>query len=61
MADLSRPDVGAANPGAGDNHGFNTTITGLSPGPHTLYAYAINAAGSGANPLLRALQVTVSS
>ena len=59
LADLSRPDVGAATPGAGNNHGFNTTITGLSPGPHTLYAYAINAAGGGSNPLLRTLQATV--
>jgi surface antigen len=59
LADVPRPDVGAANPGAGNNHGFNTTITGVSPGVHTLYAYAINAAGGGANPLLRTLQATV--
>jgi surface antigen len=59
LADVPRPDVGAANPGAGNNHGFNTTITGVSPGIHTLYAYAINAAGGGANPLLRTLQATV--
>jgi surface antigen len=59
LADVPRPDVGAANPGAGNNHGFNTTITGVSPGMHTLYAYAINAAGGGANPLLRTLQATV--
>jgi hypothetical protein len=54
------PDVGAAFPGSGDAQGFNTTITGLSPGVHTLWAYAINAAGGGAYPLLRTLQVTVS-
>jgi Calx-beta domain/Peptidase family M23 len=59
LADLSRPDVGAAHPGAGDAHGFNTAISGLSPGVHTLWAYAINAAGGGANPLLRTLQVNV--
>jgi hypothetical protein len=61
LADRSRPDVAAAFPGSGDAHGFNATITGLSPGVHTLWAYAINAAGGGANPLLRTLQVTVSS
>jgi hypothetical protein len=60
LANGSRPDVGAAFPGSGDAHGFNATITGLSPGVHTLWAYAINAAGGGANPLLRTLQVTVS-
>jgi hypothetical protein len=61
LADLSRPDVGAAFPGSGDVHGFNATITGLRPGVHTLWAYAINATGNGANLLLRTLQVTVSS
>jgi hypothetical protein len=61
LADQSRPDVGAAFPGARDAHGFNTTITGLRPGVHTLWAYAINAARGGANPRLGTLQVTVSS
>lgn len=59
LANRSRPDVGAAHPGAGNAHGFDATITGLSPGVHTLWAYAINVAGAGANPLLRTLQVTV--
>ena len=59
LANLSRPDVGTAFPGAGSTHGFATTISGLRPGIHTFWAYAINATGNGANPLLRTLQATV--
>ncbi|MCW2508131.1 MAG: hypothetical protein JWP68_1279 [Modestobacter sp.] len=40
-ADLARPDVGAAIPGAGDGHGF-TFSTRVSAGTHTVCAYAID-------------------
>src|SRR6185436_19517929 len=53
-AKLARPDVAKVYPKAGPNHGFDATITGLTPGPHILYVYAINAAGPGTNPLLLA-------
>jgi hypothetical protein len=41
IADGSRPDVGAAFPGAGDRHGFAWSA-GLAPGVHTVCAYAID-------------------
>ena len=52
-ASVSRPDVAAAVSGAGNNHGFDITYGGLTPGAtYTVYGYAINAAGGGDNPLL---------
>jgi hypothetical protein len=58
-ADASRPDVGAAFPGYGDGHGFDATMT-LSPGQHSVCAYAINVhGGTGVNPVLGCLNVTV--
>ncbi len=59
LANTVRPDVAAVHPGAGDRHGFNTTITGLSPGDHTLYVYAINIASTGDNPLLATRTITI--
>ena len=50
MADQMRPDVGAAYPAAGAQHGFSAVIP-ADPGSHTVCAYAINDA-SGDNPLL---------
>lgn len=50
-ATASRPDVGAAYPGVGDNHGFNTTFTTGKRGSQTVYLYAINQP-SGNNPLI---------
>jgi hypothetical protein len=58
-ADVSRSDVAAAHPGAGDRHGFDARIDELSPGRHVVWLYAINAGGGGENPLLAALPVTV--
>jgi hypothetical protein len=58
-ADASRPDVGAAFPGSGANHGFDATMT-LAPGRHSVCAYAINVhGGNGVNPSLGCLIVTV--
>jgi hypothetical protein len=50
-ADVSRPDVATAYPGYGDKHGFSVTTSVLSPGPHTVCAYAINT-GAGSNAAL---------
>ncbi len=57
-ANVSRPDVGRAYPGTGSNHGFNTTISSVADGKHTLYAYAINTP-TGNNPLIGSLTATV--
>lgn len=52
-ANASRPDIGAAVSGAGNNHGFDVVVGGLAPGSmHTIYAYGINAAAGGDNVLL---------
>lgn len=58
-ADASRPDVGAAYPGYGGNHGIDSTFD-VSPGRHTVCAYGINV-GSGENALLGCSDVTVPS
>jgi hypothetical protein len=49
-ADKARPDVGAAHPGWGPNHGFDDVLTGVQAGDEVC-AYAIND-GPGGNPLL---------
>jgi hypothetical protein len=46
-----RPDVGAAYPASGADHGFDLQIGGLAAGRHTVCVYAINA-GPGENVLL---------
>lgn len=56
-ADKSRPDVGAAFPASGPNHGFSQTIP-ASPGSHTVCVYAINN-GMGGNAALGCKSVTV--
>ena len=48
-ADVPRPDVAAAVPGAGPNHGFAATLAGGSGA--RVCAYAINV-GKGANTAL---------
>jgi hypothetical protein len=61
-ANTSRPDVGAANPGKGDNHGFNFTIAYTTSGPHDVCVYAINRPGTpGGNPLLGCRSITVNN
>lgn len=44
-ANQSRPDVGAAFPGAGDYHGFSTLLPADSVGQHSLCVEAVNVAG----------------
>ena len=56
-ANLSRPDVGAAYPWDGPNHGYNLTMV-TTPGPHTVCLYGINT-GPGASTQLGCRAVTV--
>jgi surface antigen len=61
-ANASRPDVGAAYPGVGNNHGLDQTITTSKRGTQVVYAYAINAPGTpGENVLLGSRTVTIGS
>lgn len=53
-----RPDVGAAYPGAGDNHGFDATVP--TPGG-TVCIYAINVGPGGLNPLVGCRSVSPSA
>ena len=59
VADRSRPDVAQVHPGSGDRHGLDKEIEALPPGRHTVWLYAINAAGHGINPLLGTKTVDV--
>ncbi len=59
-ADGNRPDVAAARPAAGPNHGFVATVN-VAPGSHRVCSYGINAPGTdGDNVLLgcKTIQVT---
>jgi len=57
-ADASRPDVGAAFPGVGDNHGIDITFATTKTGSQPVYLYAINV-GPGDNVLLGSKTVDV--
>jgi hypothetical protein len=50
-ADMSRPDVGAAYPGAGAAHGFDLVLA-VTGGPQLIRTYAVDIAGSDANALI---------
>jgi hypothetical protein len=50
-ADGSRPDVGAAYPGWGDDHGFHVAVA-VSAGHHQVCVYAINVGAGTLNPQL---------
>ncbi|MBB6626536.1 hypothetical protein H5V45_04280 [Nocardioides sp. KIGAM211] len=56
-ANASRPDVGAAYPGVGDNHGYDAVVDAAG-GTQVVYVYAINV-GSGQNVLLGQRSVAV--
>jgi beta-lactamase class A len=58
-ANRPRPDVGAAYPAYGPNHGYTMTMS-TTPGPHTVCLFAINT-GPGASKLLGCRAVTVPS
>jgi len=59
-ADLYRPDVGNAYPGAGNNHGFDLTFGTVKTGSQPVCAYAINI-GSGSNQSLGCKNVTITN
>jgi hypothetical protein len=50
-ADTSRPDVGRAYPGVGDDHGYEMTAS-VAPGTHTVCAYGTNVGTGTTNPTL---------
>ena len=58
-ADKTRADVGAANPGYGDKHGFSESLT-LPVGKSTVCAYGINT-GAGGHTLLGCKEATVAA
>lgn len=60
IADQPRPDVAAAFPGYGPNHGFSFTVP-ASPGAHTVCAYGINSVGTGSNVALACQSVFLAS
>ena len=59
-ANWSRPDVGAAYPDAGNNHGFEAFVY-AAPGSHNVCAYAINVGAGSDNPQLGCKIVNVVS
>jgi hypothetical protein len=56
-ASTFRPDVGAAFPGFGDNHGFDVSVGGVGPGQHRVCVYGISVVAS-ANALIGCHTVT---
>jgi hypothetical protein len=58
VANLDRPDVGAAYPGYGRPHGFDVTVPS-PPGLVTIDVYAINVGPGTTNPLIGKRQVLV--
>jgi spore germination protein YaaH len=60
LAALARPDVAAAYPAEGADHGFQMTST-IRAGSHQVCAYGINAGPGTANTLLGCTTVTVPS
>jgi murein DD-endopeptidase MepM/ murein hydrolase activator NlpD len=57
-ANRSRPDVGAAYPGVGNNHGLDETFETSKRGSQPVCLYAINVGGGG-NVLLGCKTVTI--
>jgi hypothetical protein len=58
-ADRNRPDIGAAFPAFGPDHGFDLFVP-AAPGPRNVCVYAINTP-SGRNPLIACRTATVRS
>jgi uncharacterized protein YkwD len=57
-ANVGRPDIAAAYPNYGANHGYQITVP-VSGGMHQICAYGINSAGGGTNTQLRCTTVYV--
>jgi hypothetical protein len=51
-ADMPRPDVGAAFPASGPDHGFSADVTTSYVGNHVVCAYAINVGAGTTNPFI---------
>jgi hypothetical protein len=58
VASGNRPDVGAAYPSMGSDHGFSALVGQFYGGVHKVCVYAINA-GGGVNPALGCANVTL--
>jgi SpoIID/LytB domain protein len=58
VANQSRPDVGAAHPSAGPDHGFDVTVP-IPEGSSQVCAYAINVLGGASNTVLGCRTVTL--
>ncbi|HSY16445.1 MAG TPA: fibronectin type III domain-containing protein [Jatrophihabitantaceae bacterium] len=58
VANTYRPDVGAAYPGAGSNHGFAATFT-LAQGTYRICAYGLNVLAGTTNPALGCKTITL--
>ena len=57
----ARPDVGAALPGLGDQHGYDAALPMPAVGTHDVCVFGINAPGTaGANQLLACRKVSIS-
>ncbi len=52
LAGNPRPDVAAAFPGYGPNHGFEVTINGVTQGARDACVYAINVGMGDGNPII---------
>ena len=57
-ANVSRPDVGVAYPGYGNNHGFDLSVQALA-GRRRICVYALNTAGGSTNTELACRDVVV--
>jgi hypothetical protein len=57
-ANRPRPDIGAAYPGVGNQHGFDGTVV-APPGPHAVCIYTVNTGAGYTNPLLGCRSVAV--
>jgi hypothetical protein len=58
-ANVNRPDVGAAYPASGPNHGYDKVVAYATPGTHQVCAKALNAAGLGLTVELGCKTVTM--
>lgn len=61
-ANIPRPDVAAAFPGCGKEHGFESVISVDQTGEQTIYVYAVNIGGDSAkvvNHLIGSKKVTI--
>lgn len=58
-ANRSRPDVGAAHPGLGADHGYELRLSGIPEGDHRVCVFALNVDMGNVNPQLGCRNVRV--